>query len=229
MAIYAISDLHLSFGVNKPMDIFGEQWKNYEKKIKKDWQNKVTNDDFVILAGDFSWAMHLEEAKKDFDFLNALPGKKILSKGNHDYWWETVTKMNAFLKENSFQNITFLHNNMVETNQYAICGTRYWMAEETTENEKIRLREIERAKNSLKAGCQCGDKPIIMVTHYPPDTVIWQETKEYPIQKWVYAHVHSHYESFLVQLPGIETYLTSADYLQFQLIKIAEDEKETKE
>ncbi len=109
--IYVIGDLHLSFSTNKPMDIFGENWDNYDEKIKQNWIKKVNNEDTVILPGDFSWAMYLEESIEDFSYLNNLPGKKILLKGNHDYWWDTVTKMNKFLKKNNFENIYFLQNN----------------------------------------------------------------------------------------------------------------------
>ena len=109
--IYVIGDLHLSLSTNKPMDIFGGNWDNYDEKIKQNWNKKVNNEDTVILPGDFSWAMYLEESIKDFSYLNSLPGKKILLKGNHDYWWDTVTKMNKFLKENNFENIYFLQNN----------------------------------------------------------------------------------------------------------------------
>ena len=109
--IYVIGDLHLSLSTNKPMDIFGGNWDNYDEKIKQNWIKKVNNEDTVILPGDFSWAMYLEESIEDFSYLNNLPGKKILLKGNHDYWWDTVTKMNKFLKENKFENIYFLQNN----------------------------------------------------------------------------------------------------------------------
>lgn len=237
MAIYVISDLHLSFGTNKPMDIFGDKWKDYEEKIKTDWLAKVTPSDYVILAGDFSWAMYLEESIEDFKFLNSLPGKKILLKGNHDYWWETVTKMENFLKENNFENIYFLHNNCIETEDYLICGTRYWAEEENQPNDKIFHREIERAKLSLNCALnkfnencsnnqnypnsQDAQKPIIMVTHYPPDNMLINALKEYPIKKWIYAHIHSNYEESKVEINGIDTYLTSCDYLDFKLIKIA--------
>ena len=109
--IYVIGDLHLSLSTNKPMDIFGGNWDNYDEKIKQNWNKKINNEDTVILPGDFSWAMYLEESIKDFSYLNSLPGKKILLKGNHDYWWDTVTKMNKFLKKNNFENIYFLQNN----------------------------------------------------------------------------------------------------------------------
>lgn len=229
MAIYVISDLHLSFGVNKPMDIFGDKWKGYEEKIKQDWYSKVGSDDWVIIAGDFSWATYLEESIKDFEYLNSLPGKKILLKGNHDYWWETVTKMNKFLKDNNFENIYFLHNNCIETEEYLICGTRYWAEEEDQPNEKIFNREIERAKISLKQANNINEerklsgkdeKKVIMVTHYPPDNKIIEAVKEFDIKAWIYAHIHSNYEESKVKINGIKTYLTSCDYLEFKLKKL---------
>lgn len=223
MALYVISDLHLSFGVNKPMDIFGDKWKGYEEKIKQDWLKKVKPEDYVILAGDFSWATYLEEATKDFEFLNSLPGKKVLLKGNHDYWWETVSKMNRFLKEHQFTNIYFLHNNCIETEDYLLCGTRYWAAEEEKENDKIFHREIERAKLSLEQAIKLQhnqEKPILMITHYPPDYLLMSALQEYPISLWIYAHIHSNYEESKVEIPKIPSYLTSCDYLKFQLLKI---------
>ena len=229
MAIFVISDLHLSFGVNKPMDIFGDKWKGYEEKIKQDWLSKVSSEDWVIIAGDFSWATYLEESIKDFEYLNSLPGKKILLKGNHDYWWETVTKMNKFLKDNNFENIYFLHNNCIETEDYLICGTRYWAEEDEQPNEKIFNREIERAKISLKQANKINEdrnlsgkskKEVIMVTHYPPDNKIIDSVKEFDIKAWIYAHIHSNYEESKVKINGINTYLTSCDYLGFKLKKL---------
>ena len=223
MALYVISDLHLSFGVNKPMDIFGDKWKGYEEKIKQDWLKKVKPEDYVILAGDFSWATYLEEATKDFEFLNSLPGKKVLLKGNHDYWWETVSKMNRFLEEHQFTNIYFLHNNCIETEDYLLCGTRYWAVEEEKENDKIFHREIERAKLSLEQAIKVQhnqEKPILMITHYPPDHLLINALQEYPISLWIYAHIHSNYEESKVEIPKIPSYLTSCDYLKFQLLKI---------
>lgn len=229
MAVYVISDLHLSFGVNKPMDIFGEKWKDYEEKIKEDWISKVTPEDYVIIAGDFSWAMYLEEAIQDFIFLNELPGKKILLKGNHDYWWETLTKMNRFLEEQKFENIMFLHNNCVETEEAILCGTRYWAEEDGQPNDKIFNREIERAKTSLKEAIRINEKrmeknidikPLIMITHYPPDEKIITVTKDYDIKIWLYGHIHSKYEESKVEIEGIKTYLTSCDYLDYKLLKV---------
>ena len=124
MAIWTMADLHLSFSENKPMDIFGDNWKNHKEKIKQDWLNKVTDNDLVLLPGDFSWSMYLEDTAKDFEYINNLPGKKILLKGNHDYWWTTVTKMRNFLEENNFKNIDFLHNNSFEYEGVIICRNK---------------------------------------------------------------------------------------------------------
>lgn len=220
MAIYAISDLHLSYSVNKPMDIFGAHWENYEEKIKKNWEEKIKEDDYVIISGDLSWAINLEEVEKDFEFINKLPGKKILLKGNHDYWWETVTKMNKFIKEKGYNNIIFLHNNCVETEKYIICGTRYW-SEEEENSEKVINRECERMKISLEKAAQINsEKPIIAVTHYPPDERIINIAKKYNVKKWIYGHIHSNYENFVLSDTEIEMYLTSCDYLKFDLINI---------
>lgn len=234
MAIYVISDLHLSFGVNKPMTVFGDHWKGYEEKVKRDWLSRVKEEDTVLLAGDFSWATYLEQAKEDFAFLDTLPGKKVLLKGNHDYWWETVTKMKQFLEQNHFQHMEFLHNNAIETDDAILCGTRYWAEEAEQPNEKIFAREIGRAKCSLMKGQAINQarveegklpKPILMVTHYPPDERILKEVEQYPISAWIYAHIHSNYEESKVTIPGIPSYLTSCDYLQFRLLEICPNQK----
>ncbi len=126
MAIYVIADLHLSFNEPKPMDIFGDNWQNHEEKIKQDWINNVKPEDTVLHLGDFSWGMSLEDTLKDFEYINCLPGKKILLKGNHDYWWTSLKKMREYLKENNFENIDFLYNNSYEHDGKIIVGTRGW-------------------------------------------------------------------------------------------------------
>ena len=126
MSIYAISDLHLSFDDNKPMDIFGETWEKHTKKIKENWNKKVEKDDLVLLPGDFSWAMYLKDTYKDFEYLNSLSGKKLLLKGNHDYWWTTLKKMREYLEENDFKNIDFIYNNSFLFEDKIIVGTRGW-------------------------------------------------------------------------------------------------------
>lgn len=223
MAIYAISDLHLSFSnKDKPMSIFGDKWEGYEEKIKKDWLEKIKPEDVIILSGDLSWATYIEESKEDFEFINDLPGKKIILKGNHDYWWTTTKKMNEFIRQNKFENISFLYNNAYDLGEYVLAGTRYWdYDEETEDNEKIFNREILRAKLSLDEAKRIApEKPIIFTTHYPPNHKIIKALAEYNISIWIYGHIHTKYEENIVDIMGVKTYLTSCDYLDFKLLKI---------
>ncbi len=224
MAIYAISDLHLSFGVgDKPMNIFGTKWDTYEQKIKREWEEKIKSDDIIILSGDFSWSTYLEETKKDFEYLESLPGTKYLLKGNHDYWWNTLKKMNDFVNENGYKSIRFIYNNSYDLGDFILTGTRYWGYDrETDDNEKIYNREIIRAKIALNdAKGKSPDKKIIFTTHYPPDNRIIEALKEYNIKIWIYGHIHTNYEENIVNIPEIQTYMTSCDYLKFVPIKIA--------
>ena len=235
MSIYIIGDLHLSFAiVDKPMDIFGNNWENHAEKIKSDWLEKVTEEDTVILPGDFSWATYLEETVPDFEFLNSLPGKKILSKGNHDYWWSTITSMRKFLKENNFQNIDFLYNNSYLVEDKVIVGTRGWQNSwKSEEDYKILKRENDRLKLSINDGIKNygTDKEMIAFIHYPPfykeqlipDEINFRKTlKENGIKKCFYAHLHgeSHKDAIEGEVDGIEYKLVSSDYLKFKLIKL---------
>lgn len=233
MSIYVIGDLHLSFGVDKPMNIFGENWENHAEKIKKNWLKRVNENDTVILPGDFSWAMYLEESEKDFEFLNSLPGRKILSKGNHDYWWTTVTKMYKFLKEKNFNNIDFLYNNSYLIEDKIIVGTRGWTTNsKSEENYRILKRENDRLKLSLESGLKQfgGDKEIYAFIHYPPffkemvpEEINFRATLEkYNVKKCIYAHLHgdSHKEAIEGEINGISYSLASSDYLNFDLIKL---------
>ena len=234
MSIYVIGDLHLSFSTDKPMDIFGDNWEDHTEKIKENWLKKVTENDTVILPGDFSWATYLEETYKDFEFLNSLPGKKILSKGNHDYWWTTVTSMKRFLKENGFNNIDFLYNSAFLVENKIITGTRGWINSwKSQENFKILKRENERLKISINKGInEFGtDKEIITFNHYPPfykesiipDEINFSKTlKDFGIEKCYYAHLHgeSHKDAIEGNVNGIDYKLISSDYLKFDLLKI---------
>lgn len=169
MSIHAIGDLHLSLNKEKPMDIFGLNWKNHEQKIKENWEKTVSNDDLVLLPGDFSWKMHLKDMYEDFKFLNDLPGKKFLLKGNHDYWWTTLAKMREFIKENNFKNIDFVYNNSYLFEDKIIAGTRGWALNDTENGIKMNHREEERLKISLESGLESfGEKEIICLMHYPP-------------------------------------------------------------
>ena len=169
MSIFVIADLHLSFGTNKPMDIFGSNWEKHDEKIAKSWKEKVKEDDLVLLPGDFSWAMRLEDTKKDFEYLDSLPGKKLLLKGNHDYWWTTLAKMRKFIKDNKFQNIDFIQNNYYIFEDKIITGVHGWVINGKEEDNKILRREklrLEMELNSIKK--EYGDsKEIIVLMHYP--------------------------------------------------------------
>ncbi len=231
MSIFAIGDLHLSFNENKPMNIFGENWDNYEEKIKENWIKYVKQDDLVLLPGDFSWSMHLEDTKKDFEFLNSLPGKKILLKGNHDYWWNTLKKMRNFLKDNNFYNIDFLMNNSYLYENNIIAGTRGWSLSDEQEEEKFIKREVARLELSLKDGIEKygDDKEIIVCMHYPPITpsnILKKEKfefinimKKYNVKKCLYGHLHGNSinEAFEGMYENIEFKLVSADALNFDL------------
>ena len=154
----------MSFHEKKPMSIFGENWRNHEEKIKKDWQEKVKENDLVILPGDFSWSMYLKDTLEDFAYLNSLPGKKLLLKGNHDYWWTTLSSMRKFLEENNFKNIDFIYNNSYEYEGKIIVGSRGWAQGEDEESKKILKREAIRLELSIKDGIERfgEDKCIIL-------------------------------------------------------------------
>ena len=230
MSIYAIGDLHLSFANPKPMNIFGNNWNNHEEKIKLDWISKVKEEDTVVLPGDFSWAMNLKDTKKDFEYINNLPGRKIMSKGNHEYWWTTVTNIKKFLKENNFSNIDFLYNNSIEVEDKLICGTRGWNLNlESETSNKIITREEIRLENSIQDAINKNlDKEIIVFMHYPPiinqnlNTGFFKILKKYNIKRCYYAHLHGNSikEALNGVYDGIEFKLVSADGLDFKLLKI---------
>lgn len=235
MSIYAISDLHLSFGANKPMDIFGQNWEEHYEKIKEDWLKKVNDNDLVLLPGDFSWAMNLKDTYEDFKYLNNLKGQKILLKGNHDYWWTTLKKMNKYLEENNFNNIQFLQNNSyLYDNKYIIVGTRGWEQSDLKIDKKIITREKLRLELSIKEGIKKhgNDKEIIAIMHFPP----FEKSKYYPntinqyidimkkynVKKCIYGHIHSKNDIYKKEeiINGIKFLLSSCDQTDFKLIKI---------
>lgn len=229
MSIYAISDLHLSFNTNKPMDIFG--WNNYEEKISQDWRTNVKEEDLVLLTGDFSWEMKLENTYKDFQFINNLPGKKLLLKGNHDLWWTTLKRMREFLKEKEFNNIDFIYNNSYEFENYIIAGTRGWnLVSENIDDKKIKDRELLRLKNSIIDGIRKygEDKPIIVCMHYPPllkelkNSEFTKILEKYNVKYCLYGHLHgkSHMNVFDGNYNNVAYKMVSCDYTGFKLIKI---------
>ncbi len=234
MSVFVIGDLHLSFKNSKPMDIFGDNWAGHEEKIRKDWKEKVTNNDLVILPGDFSWETYLEDTKLDFEYINNLPGKKILLKGNHDYWWTTVTNMKKFLQENNFTNIDFLYNNSYEFENKIFCGTRGWNITDEEIDKKLINRELIRLELSLKDGISKygEDKEKIVFMHYPPITKSKINTeqemqfvelmKKYNVTRCYYGHLHgpSIQDAINEKFEGIDFKLISADGLDFKLLQI---------
>jgi len=223
MALYTIGDLHLSFGTDKPMDVFGGGWVNYVEKIKSGFQ-LLEPGDVCVLCGDISWGMQLEESLEDFLFIENLPGRKIILKGNHDYWWNTVSKMLAYFGENNISSIDILHNNCFFYKNAAICGTRGWMADEELsagQNKKITAREVTRLRTSLQAA---GDAEIkICFFHYPPRFKksvchdIISVMNEYGVQKCIYGHLHGEGHRLAVRgmVEGIEYEMASADFVDF--------------
>lgn len=198
MEVYAISDLHLSFGVDKPMNIFGNVWENYEEKIKKNWEETVNENDIVIIPGDVSWGINLKEALPDFKFINNLPGKKIILRGNHDYYFSTKTKVEKFFEENNINTISILHNNAIDIGKYILCGTRGWGKTEINDknlDKKILEREKIRLEISLNEGKKLQengvDKEILVAMHFPPFISNYQEIlKKYNVKKCIYGHLH---------------------------------------
>ena len=229
MALYAIGDLHLCLGAPKPMDVFGGAWNGYMDKLEKGF-SVIGPDDTTVLLGDLSWALDLEQARDDFAWIDRIPGKKIILKGNHDYWWTTATKFYNFCKNNDFSDQFILNNNCYEYNEWAICGTRGWFYEESrsgSHDEKVFKRELLRLEASLQAA---GDRPIAVFLHYPPRykgyecPEILELFRKYPVRKCFYGHLHGASHALAIEglYDSVEYKLVSADRLQFQpyLIKL---------
>lgn len=229
MALFAIGDLHLALGSNKPMDIF-PGWERYLEKIETSWRQKVGAEDTVVVVGDVSWAMKLEDCRQDFELLESLPGHKILMKGNHDYWWGTVSKMERFLEENKFTSLSLLHNNSFFAEGVSLCGTRSWLFDaDEPQDDKIMKREVGRLRMSLDAAEKQhpgGEKLVFL--HYPPlhsasrAEEVLDVLKEYKIQRCFYGHLHGPAIRWAVQgmFEGIEYKLVSADALGFSPYEI---------
>ncbi len=223
MSLYAIGDLHLCLGAAKPMDIFGGAWVGYMEKLEQGL-SCITENDTTVLLGDLSWALGLQEAKADFAWIDRIPGRKIILKGNHDYWWSTASKFYKFCEENGFSNQFILNNNCYEYEGYAICGTRGWFFEEErsgTHDEKVFKRELIRLETSLKAA---GDKPKIVFLHYPPKykgyecPEILALLEKYDVRRCFYGHLHggSHGLAMEGVWDGVDFRLVSADKLNFK-------------
>lgn len=228
MALYAIADLHLSLGTDKPMDVF-KGWQDYKERLENNWRNLVKDDDTVVVAGDISWAMRLDECYEDFSFLNSLPGTKILLKGNHDYWWATKKKIDEYLVENNFDTIKILFNNSFEVEGVTICGSRGWYYDADTDADiKVINREVGRLKLSLDSVADKSTTPVVFL-HYPPvysdlecqeimDTLI-----EYGIKECYYGHLHgayTHKNAVVSEYKGINMHLISCDYTDFMPILV---------
>ena len=227
MSLYAIGDLHLSLGTDKPMDVFGGRWENYVEKIKEGF-SVLNDDDLTVICGDISWGMSMDETLEDFKFIDRLPGKKIILKGNHDYWWTTATKAKKFFAENDITTIDILHNNCFKYENIALCGTRGWFYEESKGNEhdkKVMNREIMRLDASLKAAGE-GEKYVFM--HYPPKYYnyefpeILELLRKYDVRRCIYGHIHGSGCAFAFNgMYGNAKFdLVSADYIQFEPKKL---------
>ena len=222
MSIFALGDTHLSWSCNKPMDIF-RGWQNYEERLRKNWENVVKEDDTVIVAGDISWAMNMDEAKEDFRFLDSLPGTKLIMKGNHDFWWSTKKKSETFFEENGFKTLKILHNNAYKIGSFAVCGSRGWFFDCPGEKDKkVISREAKRLEMSIEEAKKLGGE-IIVFLHYPPLMMnekceeIVNVLKENEIKRCFYAHLHgsSCKSAVTGEVDGVKYSLISADHLEF--------------
>ena len=227
MALYAIGDLHLSLGAEKPMDVFGGKWIGYMDKLREG-MSVIGPEDTTVLLGDLSWALDLQGAKKDFAWINEIPGRKIILKGNHDYWWSTAAKFYKFCQENSFADQWILNNNHYEYDGWAICGTRGWFFEEDrggTHDEKVFRRELIRLETSLKSA---GDQNKMVFLHYPPRykgyecREIIELLERYEVRRCFYGHLHSESHKLAVEglWGGVEYRLVSADYIGFKPVTV---------
>lgn len=223
MSLFVIGDLHLSFGVpSKPMDIFGG-WKNYQQLLKESWLDIIKAEDTVVLAGDLSWGMSLEQSDADFAFVEKLPGRKIILKGNHDYWWNSLKKMENFFEKNSYNSLNILHNNHYDYGEYGICGTRGWvnMPGEAAD-VKVLAREVQRLDVSIRSALNEGLLPIVFL-HYPPiygnsyNYDILEVLRKYKVQNCYYGHVHGkgHAHAFQGIYEETKMEMVSSDYLHF--------------
>ncbi len=233
MKIFAISDLHLSFSEDKPMDIFGSTWENYTEILADNWQTLIKKEDVVLIPGDISWAMKLENTVNDFEYINKLNGKKIILKGNHDYWWQSYGKVKEFLPDNIFA----LQNNCISIDNLKVCGTRGWVFPEqggvpNTEDEKILNREKERLKLSLKEmqKIRSENDIVIAMMHFPPFNNKWENSfftdilNEYNIKILVYGHIHGKNSNYkkIIKKDNLQCHICSCDLIDNKPIFLTE-------
>ena len=228
MRLYTISDPHLSFGCDKPMDIF-KGWHDHVARLEENWNRVVSNEDMVVVGGDISWGKSLAEAKADFAFLNGLNVKKIILRGNHDYWFSTYAKTISFFEQNGFDTLSFLFNNAFKVGEHhVICGTRGWVSEHGEQvDKKVLNREAGRLRLSLEAGKKLGGEPIVFM-HYPPAYYIYECTeildvlKEYGVTRCYYGHIHGNGHRYAIdgEYQGIDLRLVSCDYIDFTPVEL---------
>ena len=231
--LYTIADTHLSFTTEKPMDIFGHRWENHAEKLKENWLKKIKPEDTVVIPGDISWGIDLEEAKEDLLFLDSLPGSKLIGKGNHDYFWGTVNKMTAFIDHAGITTISFLYNNAYLVDNKIVCGTRGWMSEfgVKAEDERIIKREAQRLELSLQQGMKLKeenpDAKLVVFTHYPivfGDFINYEFIDilyKYEVNTVYYGHLHNIKESQLDKsYLGIDFHLIAGDYIGFDPVLV---------
>lgn len=225
MAVFGIADLHLSLGTDKPMDVF-RGWENYMQRLENNWRAVITDADTVVVAGDISWGMTLDGAREDFAFLHSLPGRKLLLKGNHDYWWTTRKKMDHFLSDCGFNSLTVVHNDAYEADGIAVCGTRGWFTDAEAD-QKVLLREVGRLRTSIAAAEATGLEPVVFL-HYPPVFAgaaceeILQVLIDHRIRRCYYGHIHGGGIRNAVNglVRGIEFRLISGDAVSFMPVLI---------
>ena len=241
MSLYVLSDLHLSTSdvTNKSMEVFGNSWADYVKRIEKYWRAVVDEDDTVVVPGDISWAMTMEEGLSDFKFIDSLPGRKILGKGNHDFWWSTMTKIKNFFDENEIKTIDILYNNAYAVDEFVVAGTRGWFYDQYKQNvinetdfEKVIARETIRLDMSLSGAQMLNDGTLetIVFMHFPP---VWNgfecrpiidKLHEHNVKRCYFGHIHGNYfVPKVTNFEGIDFVLTSADYLKFAPMPIFAD------
>ena len=229
MKVFAISDLHLTNSVDKPMDIFGTGWVGHWDKIRTDWMEKVTDEDVVTIPGDISWGMTVDEAIEDLRQIDELPGKKVICKGNHDYWWQSYKKLN----ELGLHSVVFLQNNAQKIGKYVFCGTRGWTIPDATTGEddvKIFHREIGRLEMSLREGVKVAEGgEVIGMMHYPPfnaknePSPFTELFEKYGVKKVVYGHLHGENYAHIrkcIEINGVAYRLIACDFLNFSLIRL---------
>lgn len=228
MALFVLGDTHLSLGASKPMDIF-PGWNDYVERLEKNWRKLIKPEDTIVLAGDISWAMRLTDTRKDFEFLQSLPGQKIIMKGNHDYWWSTRSKIDQFLAEHGFSDMRVLHNCAYQVEGKALCGTRGWLYNsETAEDRKIVAREAGRLSMSMEEAKRLGGE-LIAFLHYPPVydsmecTELLKLLAENHVSHCYFGHIHGQYaaqKALVGEYKGVQMHLVSADYVQFCPVRV---------